>query len=164
MIKLRKSTSLEIDITTYEDHLHFLKDIMRMKKEVNPAFSIEFFSRQLNLKNKSILAMCLTGARFPNQQLIDNISDYLKLNPMQRKYFKRLVIVKKLEKEGADLEIIRSILQRPLSERSIQIPNQRLEELRKRIDQFESEIRAEFHDLSGELQIELSLESRQLSN
>lgn len=156
--------SLNLDIIAYDDHLHFLRDFMKAKKEKNPSFSIEVFARQLNLKNKSILAMCLTGARFPNQQLIDNISDYLELDEDRRKYFQRLVIVKKLEKEGADQEIIRTLIQKPQPQPFLMVHDRRLEELKDRINKIENDIRSEFHDLNGQIKIELKLEYRQINN
>ncbi|MGL1937324.1 MAG: TIGR02147 family protein [Fibrobacterales bacterium] len=81
----------KLNIDEYVDYVSYLNDWYTHKKEHNPAFSYQNFSKACNFKSKSFIAEILKGKKQLSRRSITNFTEGLKLNKRETEYFTNLV-------------------------------------------------------------------------
>ena len=79
------------DIFTYTSYAKFLKDYYEEKKQGNPNFSYETFSRSAGFKSRSNLIEVTAGKKELSKSKIFSVSAAMGLEPKESEYFESLV-------------------------------------------------------------------------
>ena len=79
------------NIFTYSDYRKFLSDFYREKKEKNPSFSFQNFSRQAGFASKSFVYNVMKGKKNLSPASIVSLTEAMKLTKTEAAYFEKLV-------------------------------------------------------------------------
>lgn len=82
------------DILTYKSALDYLHDYLKYRKSLDPQFTHEIWSAELNYKSKSFLRMVCVGKRNITQDLVQKISKKLCFSEKQEQHFTLLALIK----------------------------------------------------------------------
>lgn len=102
-----------INIYDFSDYRSYLNSYVSTKRQSCSNWSFGVWTRQLGLSNTSVIVNILKGKRHPGPQVQKKISDFFKLTPKERVYFKSLIQLEKSSEKDPALfvELARKIEQ-----------------------------------------------------
>ncbi|MBN1757344.1 MAG: TIGR02147 family protein [Chitinispirillaceae bacterium] len=80
-----------VDIFTYTDYRHYLKDYCREIRKEKPCFSYRYLAQKTGLKSSGYISWVINGKRTLSPELAAKICTVLKLGKRQTEYFLLLV-------------------------------------------------------------------------
>ncbi|MBT3981001.1 MAG: hypothetical protein HOE90_06575 [Bacteriovoracaceae bacterium] len=87
-----------LNVFDYHNWQSFLKDHYQSKKQSNPNWSYENWSRSLNLTaSKYMISHMLSGRRRPSKVITAQLCGFFRFSEEEKKYFKFLIDVEKIE-------------------------------------------------------------------
>lgn len=99
----------KISIFKFDNYIDFLKVTAQSKSSSDSAgpegetSTLDQWAKKLGYKSPSSLSMVLRGHRLPSREMIESISQDLRLKSIEKEYFYLLVKLERLSKQGKDI-------------------------------------------------------------
>ena len=82
----------KINIFQYTHVADYLNAVFREKTNLRPGYSIRAWARSMGLTTASLLSAVLRKERRVSDELADKLSEFLRLDEKERKYFAALIV------------------------------------------------------------------------